>query len=112
MWLVGAVLLAILVLPAGWDLPVVAAGAVAEAAEGILWFRWSRRRRAAVGAEALVGAGADVVRRLDPFGHVKVGGELWRARSIGAEPVETGSRVRVVTLEGLTLVVEPVVEPV
>lgn len=107
MWLVGAVLLAVFVLPGAWDVPVVAAGVALEAAEGILWYRWSRRRRAAVGAESLVGEIVDVVERLDPEGRVKVKGELWNARTISAEPVEPGRRARILALENLTLVVEP-----
>jgi membrane-bound serine protease (ClpP class) len=106
-WLAGAILLAVFVLPGAWDVPVVALGAFAEATEGVLWFRWSRRRRAAVGAEALVGEVAEVVERLDPEGRVKLNGELWRARTIGAKPAEPGARVRVLALEALTLVVEP-----
>jgi membrane-bound serine protease (ClpP class) len=49
-----------------------------------------------------------VVAPLAPVGHVKVRGELWRARTTGAETVEVGREVRVLALEGLTLVVEPV----
>jgi len=45
---------------------------------------------------------------LAPQGHVQVNGELWRARTTGAEPVEAGEEVRILALEGLTLVVEPV----
>jgi membrane-bound serine protease (ClpP class) len=106
-WLAGSILLAVFVLPGAWDVPVVAVGAAAEALEGVLWFRWSRRRRATVGAEALVGARAEVAQRLDPVGHVKVHGELWRARTTTAEPVEAGTSVRILALEDLTLLVEP-----
>ena len=107
MWLAGAILLAVFVLPGAWDVPVVALGAVAEATEGVLWFRWSRRRRASVGAEALAGEVAEVVDRLDPEGRVKLNGELWQARTVGAGPAERGTRVRIITLEKLMLVVEP-----
>ena len=107
MWLTGSILLAIFFLPGAWDVPVVAAGAAVEAAEGILWFRWSRRRRATVGAEALVGEAAVVTERCDPLGRVRIKGELWRARSASAEAIETGATVRVLALEDLTLVVEP-----
>ena len=106
MWLIGAILLAVFVLPDAWDLPVVAAGAVAEVGDGYFWFRWSRRRRAAVGAEALPGRLAEVVERCDPVGQVKVDGERWRARVAGDDAVDPGETVRVVFLEGLTLLVE------
>ncbi len=49
---------------------------------------------------------------LEPMGYVMVGSELWNAEVIaGAGPVSAGSAVRVVNLQGLTLLVEPVVEP-
>jgi membrane protein implicated in regulation of membrane protease activity len=106
-WLAGSILLAVFVLPDAWDVPIVVAGAAAETLEGVLWFRWSRRRRAAVGAEALVGAAAQVADRLDPVGQVKIQGELWRARTTTAEPVEAGTSVRILAVEDLTLLVEP-----
>ena len=108
MVLIGTILLAIFVLPSPWQVPAIAAGGLWEAAETILWIRWSQRRRARVGAEALVGVTAKVVSRLDPDGRVQVAGELWAARTTGAEAVEPGADVRILTLEGLTLVVEPV----
>jgi membrane protein implicated in regulation of membrane protease activity len=53
-----------------------------------------------VGAEALVGAEAEVVTET----YVRVGGELWRARGLdGREP---GDRVRVRAVSGLELDVE------
>jgi membrane protein implicated in regulation of membrane protease activity len=106
MWLVGAILLAVFVLPEAWDLPVVVAGAVAEVGDGYFWYRWSRRRRAAVGAEALPGRLAEVVERCDPVGQVKVDGERWQARVVDGGPVDPGENVRVVSLEGLTLLIE------
>ena len=108
MGLLVAVLLAIFVVPPPWRIPVVVAGAAWELSESLLWIRWSQRRRAQVGAENLIGTTAKVVAPLAPEGHVKVKGELWRARTTGAETVRAGRDVRVLTLEGLTLVVEPV----
>lgn len=110
MGLLVTVLLAIFVVPSPWKIPVVAAGAAWELGESLLWIRWSQRRRAQVGAETLVGATARVVASLTPEGQVQVKGELWRARTTGAETVDAGRNVTVLTLEGLTLVVEPVAE--
>jgi membrane-bound serine protease (ClpP class) len=100
--LLTAILLAVFVVPAPWGIPVVAGGALIEIGEalGLLW--WSRRRRARVGAEAMIGGRAVV---LDD-GWVRVQGERWRARS--SVPLEPGSEVEVLALEGLTLVVRPV----
>ena len=107
MVLLGAILLAIFVVPSPWEAPVIAAGGLWEVAEAVFWIRWSQRRRARVGAETLIGATAKVVERLDPEGRVQVNGELWTARSTEAEPVESGAAVRILALEGLTLIVEP-----
>jgi membrane-bound serine protease (ClpP class) len=107
MWLVVAILLAFLVVPAPWGIPLVAAGALIEAAEAVFWIRWTQRRRAKVGAEALLGRTARVISRLDPDGQVQVQGEIWRAHSTSAEPVEPGADVRVLAVENLRLVVEP-----
>src|SRR5437016_5949067 len=84
----------------------ISAAGVWEAEEAVLWIRWSQRRRARVGAEALQGATAKVVERLSPAGRVQVRGELWSARSTSAEPIEAGAAVRILALEDLTLVVE------
>jgi membrane-bound serine protease (ClpP class) len=99
-----AVLLAIFVLPSPWSLVAVAVGGVWELAQtgGAIW--WSQRRRARVGAEALVGVSARVSSRCDPYGKVAVGGEIWNARC--DEPAEPGETVRVRGLQGLTLLVE------
>ncbi|MCX7623163.1 MAG: nodulation protein NfeD [Thermomicrobium sp.] len=66
-------------------------------------------RRPATGKEALIGARAVVRRALEPEGLVFVEGELWRARSLSG-PVPAGHAVRIVGLDGLTLLVEPASE--
>ena len=73
----------------------VATGAAVEGAEAWLMLRWSRRRRAAVGAEAMVGAEAVVVDGV----WVRVAGERWRARD--HEGREPGEIVEVRAVEGL-----------
>jgi membrane protein implicated in regulation of membrane protease activity len=99
-----AVLLAVFVLPSPWGVAAVAGAFVLEVAEAWLFVRLSRRRRARVGAEALIGATAQVVVPCRPVGQVRVHGELWQARcDAGADAGET---VRVTALEGLTLLVE------
>jgi membrane protein implicated in regulation of membrane protease activity len=101
--LVGAVLLAVLVLPPAWRLPVVLAGGAVEVAESAFWIWLSKRRRPSVGVETLVGVRATVVRECRPVGQVRVQGELWQARcEDGADP---GDEVTVEAVVGLTLVV-------
>ena len=97
MALLGAILLAIFVVPAPWGIPLVAGGVAVEALEAWVGLRWSRRRRALSGAEALVGAEAVA---LDD-GWVRVRGERWRARS--DDSLEPGAAVEVVAVDGLTL---------
>jgi membrane protein implicated in regulation of membrane protease activity len=104
MTFVAAVLLAIFVLPSPWGLVAIILSGIWEIGQTVMTIRWSQRRRARVGAEALVGVTARVVQRCDPVGKVAVGGEIWNARcEAGAEIGET---VRVCGLQGLTLVVE------
>jgi membrane-bound serine protease (ClpP class) len=105
MLLLGAILLAVFVLPDAWDVPVVVAAALIEIGETGFWLWYTRRRRAQVGAETLIGATARVVTPCRPLGQVRLQGELWRARcDAGADE---GDEVRVLELDGLTLVVEP-----
>ena len=44
---------------------------------------------------------------LSPLGSVIAAGEEWSARSADGQPLERGTHVRVVKVEGLTLTVEP-----
>jgi membrane-bound serine protease (ClpP class) len=104
MILVGAVLLAVYVLPGPWDIPVIAAAAAVEVAETFFWIWLSRRARIKMGPETLIGATAEVVAACRPSGQVRLQGELWRARC--EEGADVGERVRVRALEGLTLLVE------
>ena len=104
MLLVAAILLAIFVLPSPWGLVAVAAAAVLEVAEAMVILHVSRRRRSVTGAEGLVGAAATVVESCRPDGRVRVHGELWRARADGG--AEAGEQVRVLAVDGLTLLVE------
>lgn len=104
MILLGAILLAVFVVPPEWAVPVIVFGAIVEVAETFFWVWYSRRHRARVGAETLVGELAEVVTRCAPLGQARLQGEIWRARC--DETAERGEVVRVVALEDLTLVVE------
>jgi len=104
MILVGGILLAVFVLPEEWRLPVILLAAVVEVAETLFWLWYSRRRRVQMGPETLVGMTGRVVTACAPLGQVRVQGELWRAHC--AEGAAAGEEVRVVALEGLTLLVE------
>ena len=66
------------------------------------------RGRITTGAEGMVGAEGVVVREIRSEGTVRVRGELWTARA--RAPIAAGETVRVVALDGLRLLVEPVRE--
>ncbi len=65
----------------------------------------ARRRKALLGADALVGSSASAMEALNPEGHVLVEGEIWRA--VASEPVGPGTKLRVVAHEEYLLRVEP-----
>jgi membrane-bound serine protease (ClpP class) len=102
---------------AGHDLPIAAIVIAAVILAGFIVFA-SRKAIAAhrdepvrTGSEELIGALAEVREPLDPEGQVFVAGALWRARTSEAGPVALGNRVRIKSVDGLTLEVEPVADP-
>jgi membrane-bound serine protease (ClpP class) len=101
-----ALLLAIFLLPSPWGLIVVGLALVLDVLEVTVGVWYSRRRRAKVGTEALVGATAVAIGELLPDGQVKVNGEIWRARCEAG--CDAGAAVVVRAVNGLTLDVEPV----
>jgi membrane protein implicated in regulation of membrane protease activity len=94
-----------LLLPHPWN-GVGLAAAIAWEIVAILYsLRWSKRQAPLVGTDTLLGRGAVVVEPCAPWGRVRLQGETWRACSeVAAAP---GARVRIRSVEGLTLHVEP-----
>jgi len=97
------------------DLPVAAIIVAGVILAGFVVFA-SRKALAAhreepvrTGSEELVGSVGEVREPLDPVGQVFLAGALWRARSAG-ERIELGNRVRVRSVDGLTLEVEAVAD--
>jgi membrane-bound serine protease (ClpP class) len=71
----------------------------------------ARREPVRTGYEEMVGKVAEVRVPLAPDGQVWTQGALWRARAAdGHGPIGTGDRVRVESVDGLTLLVSPEVE--
>ncbi len=99
-----ALVLSLLFLPWPWNLVTIA---IAAAAEVSLWFfgvTYSRRRRAQVGVQTMIGTTGEAITALMPKGQVKVDGTIWEARAEqGARP---GDEIRVTAVDGLTLEVE------
>lgn len=58
-------------------------------------------------AEALVGGSGVVVSRVDGTGgRIKIGGEVWSAKALnGADVIEAGEQVTIVTINGATAMV-------
>lgn len=104
LFLVG-LLLAIFVLPSPWGLAAVVVGGALDIAETGVFLWWSKRRRAIVGIETLVGKSGIASTDLWPEGQIRIAGEIWRARCDGG--CDAGTRVVVREIDGLTLLVEP-----
>jgi membrane-bound ClpP family serine protease len=64
-----------------------------------------RKRKVRTGFEEMIGEEALVVDDINPEGKVKIGDELWTARSRGGRFLK-GDKVRICGHEGLTLAVE------
>ncbi len=99
----------------GHELPVAVIVAVALVLGALVLFA-ARKALAAyrnepvrTGNEEIRGAIAEVRRTLDPEGQVFVQGAVWHARLVDpGKPVPLGDRVRVESVDGLTLMVGPV----
>jgi membrane-bound serine protease (ClpP class) len=102
--LVGAIALALFVLPPGWGIAALTAAIVIEVAEVGFWIRFLRRYRVTTGAEGLIGSTAEVIEACEPAGRVRLRGEIWHARC--ASGAQVGDQVSVTAVDGLTLEVE------
>jgi membrane-bound serine protease (ClpP class) len=68
--------------------------------------RRSMQRPVVTGAQAMVGASAEVFEDFDGRGIVRFGGELWNA--VSRVPLKKNQAVRITRIEGLLLWVEPI----
>jgi membrane protein implicated in regulation of membrane protease activity len=98
-FLLAAILLIVLLVPDEWAAALIAAAVLVELGWIWYWIRWTKRGRAKVGPEAMVGEQGEVTED----GWVRVQGELWKAQGVGLTP---GQAVRVTGVNGLTLIVE------
>jgi membrane-bound serine protease (ClpP class) len=90
------------------SLSVLAAATIVTAAFFVLVIALllrSRKRPVVTGKEALLGAEGEALAWQQEEGRVRVQGEIWRARS--SRPLESGTRIKVVSRDGLILFVEP-----
>jgi membrane protein implicated in regulation of membrane protease activity len=105
MAIIVAILLAVFVTDGTWDWVVLIAGVLIEIVETSFFVWWSKRKRATVGVDTLVGRRAVVAVDCRPEGQVRIAGEIWHATcSAGAA---AGDEVVVRAVKGLMLEVEP-----
>jgi len=72
----------------------------------VVWRAYDQNR--AGDATSIVGMRGTATERLAPWGYIRIRGELWRAEVMeGGSPIEKGERIRVMEIEGLTLLVQP-----
>lgn len=105
-----------------YDVAIEIQWAVFVIGGGALWigfYRWAKTflkdhaLPPGVGAERLVGMTAVVTTEIDPddpqrLGRVSVVGETWGAVASARMPLPTGTRVRIASMEGTRVVVEPI----
>jgi membrane-bound serine protease (ClpP class) len=99
-----SILLAVFVVPPQWAIPVVLLGGLVEVAEAMFLMRYSRRHKARVGAETMIGSRARVDSACLPDGQVWIAGERWAAHCEGG--AAEGDTVVVRGRDELTLIVE------
>jgi len=76
---------------------------------GLAWIAFrAHRSKVLTGAPAMIGATAIAATPLQPSGQVEIRGELWQARLSGTSSLPIGAPVIVRSIDGLTLLVEPV----
>lgn len=109
---VAAIILAAVYLLPIWDIHIPVYGVVLLVAAwlgvSVVVYRKGSRalmRQATRGLTDMTGSKGVVVRELAPEGQVRVGGEIWHARS--RQPLTVGRRISVVAQHGMVLEVEP-----
>ena len=99
-----SIFLAVFVVPPGWAIPTVVLGGLIECGEAYFLMRYSRRHKARVGAETMIGRRARVDTACLPDGQVWIAGERWAAHCDGG--AAEGDSVVVRSRDELTLIVE------
>jgi membrane protein implicated in regulation of membrane protease activity len=108
-WVLLTIILTMIHRWIGLPLWAVASGLALLVIKDIVLYPYLRRAYESAspsGAERFIGEVGTVVRVPQPQGYIRIGGELWQARlDQPSETVETGSRVRVKSVDGLVLIV-------
>ncbi|MFO7591241.1 MAG: NfeD family protein [Acidimicrobiia bacterium] len=93
--------------PQWWLLVLVGAGATVFYMFAIPPFLRARFSTPTLGREGMIAEMGTADTPIDPVGVVSVRGAQWRARVNRATPIEAGAPIRVVSVQGLELEVEP-----
>lgn len=93
--------------PPWWLLVLVSAGATVFYMFAIPPFLRARFSTPTLGREGMIAEMGNAETPIDPVGVVSVRGAQWRARVNRATPIEAGAPIRVVSVQGLELEVEP-----
>ena len=93
--------------PSWWVLVVVITCTVVFMVAAMPAMVRSRFSTPTIGREELVGEMGRAEADVDPDGVVRIRDALWRARTNRATPIHAGDAVRVVSIEGVVLEVEP-----
>lgn len=84
---------------------VIGAGLVLIIVAGI----WRLRKLSPVhGVDEFLNSNGVVIEELKPYGQIKIKGEIWNGKSVDQTTIARGESVRVVSRQGLVLVVEPI----
>ncbi len=65
----------------------------------------SFHKKKVTGAEGMIGLEGEVIEPLTPFGVIRVGGEYWKAKSVGGN-IDAGEEVEILGMKKLTLEVK------
>ena len=93
--------------PSWWVLVLVIGGTLLFMLSGMTAMVRSRFSTPTIGREELIGEMGIAEAEVDPDGVVRIRDALWRARTNRATPIHAGDGVRVVSVEGIVLEVEP-----
>ena len=93
--------------PSWWVLVLVIGGTLLFMLSGMTAMVRSRFSTPTIGREELIGEMGIAEAEVAPDGVVRIRDALWRARTNRATPIHAGDGVRVVSVEGIVLEVEP-----
>ncbi|MFC2047432.1 NfeD family protein [Chloroflexota bacterium] len=93
----------------GIEIPLLVVIAVALALGAVIFITHKAiiptfHKKKVTGADGLIGIAGEVIQPLTPVGVVMVGGEYWKAKSVG-EDIAVGEEVEILGVNGLALTV-------